>query len=184
MSTEPKRARGAPFGNTNGETSGLSKLKDTMKRLGSRAIDRRTSTGKALAQWRNDLVDDLGGDDTISTQQSCLIDLAVKSKLMLDSIDAWILSRPTLVNSRKKTLLPVVIQRQTLADGLARYLGQLGLERRAKVKTLQALLDAADDPPAQPANGTGAVSQTSDAERSDAGEGLGASQSDSGLNRV
>jgi hypothetical protein len=39
--------------------------------------------------WPRDLVADLGSD--ISTQQSALIDLAVKSKLLLDSIDAWLL---------------------------------------------------------------------------------------------
>jgi hypothetical protein len=36
------------------------------------------------------------------------------------------------VNSRKRTLLPVVRERQALADSLARYLAQLGLERRTK----------------------------------------------------
>jgi len=33
------------------------------------------------------------------------VELAVKSKLMLDSIDAWLLKQPSLVNARKKTLL-------------------------------------------------------------------------------
>jgi hypothetical protein len=41
-----------------------------------------------------------------------------------------------LRKKRKKSLLPVVLQRQTLVDGLARYLAQLGLERRHKAKTL------------------------------------------------
>jgi hypothetical protein len=35
-------------------------------------------------------------------------------------------------------LLPVVLQRQQLADGLARYLNQLGMERRHKIKALTA----------------------------------------------
>ena len=40
-----------------------------------------------------------------------------------------------------------MLQRQTLADGLARYLSQLGLQRQLKVKTLQDLLtgDAEND---------------------------------------
>jgi hypothetical protein len=63
----------------------------------------------------------------------------------LDSIDAWLLTQPTLVNVRKRTLIPVVLQRQTLADGLARYLSQLGLERRHKVKTLHEILNAPDE---------------------------------------
>jgi hypothetical protein len=103
-------------------------------------IDRRTTLGKALHKWRSDLIADLGGQDNISTQQSALVDLAVKSKLLLDSIDAWLLTQPTLIHKRKKALLPVVLQRQTLVDGLARYLSQLGLERRVRVRTLQEIL--------------------------------------------
>jgi hypothetical protein len=76
------------------------------------------------------LIADLGGEDNVSVQQSALIDLTVKSKLLLDSIDAWLLTQPTLINKRKKALLPVVLQRQQLADGFARYLSQLGLDTK------------------------------------------------------
>lgn len=126
---------------------GLVTLKQAVKGLGGRVIDRRTTLGKSLTRWRSDLIEDLGGSDNISTQQSALVDLAVKSKLLLDSIDTWLLTQPTLINARKRTLLPVVLQRQTLADGLARYLTQLDLERRHKVKSLQDILNAdhADD---------------------------------------
>lgn len=92
----------------------------------------RTTLGKTLHKWRSDLIADLGGQDNISTQQSALVDPAVKSKLLLDAIDAWLLTQPTLISKRKKALLPAVLQRQTLADGLARYLSQLGLERRQR----------------------------------------------------
>jgi hypothetical protein len=114
---------------------GLTILKRAVNGLGNRVIDKRTATGKALAKWRMDLIRDLGSD--ISTQQSALVDLAVKSKLLLDSIDTWLLVQPSLINARKRSLLPVVRERQTLADGLARYLAQLGLERRTKEVSLQ-----------------------------------------------
>ena len=115
-------------------THGLVILKRAVNGIGNRLIDRRTVTGKALAKWRADLIHDLGGD--ISTQQSALVDLAVKSKLLPDSIDAWLLSQRTLVVYRKRTLVPVVRERQQLADGLAKYLGMLGLDRRSKEVTL------------------------------------------------
>jgi hypothetical protein len=108
---------------------GLTILKRAVNGLGNRLIDRRTATGKALAKWRAELIADLGGADSISTQQSAIIDLAVKSKLLLDSIDVWLLTQPSLVNMRKRALLPVVVQRQALADGLVRYLQALGLKR-------------------------------------------------------
>ena len=109
---------------------GIKTLKRAVRVLGDKAIDRRTRMGKALALWRTDLIRDLGG--TVSTQQSSLIDLAVKTKLMLDSVDAWILQQPSLINKRKRSILPVVMQRTTLADSLARYLMTLGLERRSR----------------------------------------------------
>jgi hypothetical protein len=119
--------------------SGFYTLKTTLRTLGPRVIDRRTHLGKQLAAWKADLVRDLGGD--VSTQQAAVIDLAVRTKLLLDSVDAWLLVQPKLVNSRKKALFPAVRERQVLADALARYMGQLGLERKAKdVPDLQTYL--------------------------------------------
>jgi hypothetical protein len=111
---------------------GLTVLKQAVRGLGGRVIDRRTSLGKALAQWRADLVGDLGGKDCISTQQHAVIELAVRTKLLLDSIDSWLLTQPALIDKRKRALLPAVRERQALADALARYMTALGLERRAK----------------------------------------------------
>jgi len=130
-----KHQRPNSKGNTRAMTHGLATLRKVANILGSRMIDKRTATGKALAKWRHDLIQDLGGD--VSTQQSTIVDLAVKSKLLLDSIDVWLLTQETLVNRRKKSLIPVVKERQSLADGLAKYLSMLGLERRSKQVTLQ-----------------------------------------------
>jgi hypothetical protein len=113
-------------------THGLTTLKRAVRALGGRAIDRRTSLGRALEDWRHSLLSDLGGQDQTSAQQRQIVDLAVKTKLILDSIDTWLLRQPSLVNHRKRMVLPVVLQRQQLADALARYMTQLGLERRSK----------------------------------------------------
>jgi hypothetical protein len=105
-------------------------LKRAVKTLGGRVIDRRTRLGKALTGWRRDLVTDLGGVDSISTQEAALVDLAVKTKLLLDSLDAWLLQQPSLIDRRRRCVLPVVRERQQLVDSLARLLQQLGLQRR------------------------------------------------------
>lgn len=68
-----------------------------------------------------------------SAQQLAIVDLAGKQKILLDSIDTWLFTQPSLVNSRKRSIIPIVLQRQALADSLVRYLAQLGLERRHKV---------------------------------------------------
>src|SRR5262245_6015295 len=156
---EPKR-RGVPKGSRSRLSHGLKSMKNALIRSKQVRLDMRFRLGKALVQWKVDLVEDLGGEDTISTQQMALIELAVKSKLLLDTVDNWILSQGSLVNKSKKTLLPVVVQRQQLADGLARYLSQLGLERRHRVKPLKEILDE-DTTDSKPTNSNG----TADNER-------------------
>ena len=122
---------------------GLYRMKGAIKQLGGRVIDKRTTLGKALSEWRESLIEDLGGKGAISTQQEALVDLCVKSKLLLDSIDVWLLTQPSLINLARQALIPVVRERTQLADSLARYLSQLGLERRVKNMDLaQALHDA------------------------------------------
>ncbi len=112
--------------------SGINTLKQAVKTLGSRALDKRTMVARTLAQWRSELMRDLGGSEAVSTQETAIVDLAVKTKLILDSVDNWLLTQPSLINLRKRALLPVVTQRQQLADALARYMTTLGLERKAK----------------------------------------------------
>lgn len=113
-------------------THGLTLAKRALKEHGTRALDRRTSLSKALDRWRDDLIADLGGPQQVSTQQAAIIALAVRTKLLLESVDNWLLQQPRLVDSRKRALLPAVVQRQSLADSLARYMTALGLERRNK----------------------------------------------------
>ena len=120
-------------------------MKNALIRSKQVRLDMRFRTGKALVRWRLELVQDLGGEDAISTQQAALIELAVRSKLMLDTIDNWILAQDSLVNKSKRAVIPVVVQRQQLADGLARYLSMLGLERKVRTKTLEEILNDETD---------------------------------------
>lgn len=126
---------------SNRQTHGVHTLKRAMKDLGNRAIDKRTGVGKALDAWRQELIADLGGESEVSCQQKAIIDLAVRTKLLLDSLDAWLLTQPSLVNAKRRSCIPALIQRQSLSDALAKYLGQLGLQRKTKpVHSLAALL--------------------------------------------
>jgi hypothetical protein len=133
---------------------GLYTMQKAVQTLGSRALpSRSTALGRALHEWRASLLADLGGADAVSTQQLALVELAVRTKLLVDSVDAYVLAMPSQVNRRKRSLHPVVRERQVLADALARYMQQLGLERRAKpVPDLAAYLAAreAAPPPAPP----------------------------------
>ena len=113
-------------------THGLTALKRGVRIYGSRAIDGRTTLGRTLGAWRAQLIADLGGHDSLSIQETALVDLAVRTKLLLDNVDGWLLQQHSLVNVRKRALLPVVRDRTQLADALARYLATLGLKRRPK----------------------------------------------------
>ena len=66
-----------------------------------------------------------------SPQQETIIDLAVRSKLILDSIDAWLLQQPSLIRKKYRVLAPIVLQRNSWRIRCL-YMGQLGLERRAR----------------------------------------------------
>ena len=119
------------------------RAKRALKQWGERAIDMRTTPGRQLAAWRDALIEDLGGDEHVSTQQLTVIELAARTKVLLDGVDAWLFGQPTkhegssrLYSKRDRKLYPIVRQRQALADSLARYMAMLGLERRAKVHDL------------------------------------------------
>jgi hypothetical protein len=94
-------------------------------------LDQLGAVGVALRAWRRDLVTSLGGEATVSTQERTVIELATKTYLLLESVDRWLLAQPSLINKSRRALFPIVLQRQQLADSLSRYMGQLGLQRRA-----------------------------------------------------
>ena len=123
---KPNRPGAIKKGEQRALRHGLNPLKKTLYQLGYRVLDKRTVAGRALVEWRDDLVRDLGGEENISTQQDAIILLAIKTKLLLDSIDVWLLEQPTLIIKRKRAIIPAVGQRQALADALARYMAQLG----------------------------------------------------------
>ncbi len=112
---------------------GLHALKRRVQVHGLEGIDKRSGAGRALAEWRRELVADLGGPEALSAQQRAVVDVASTTKLLLDTVDRWLLEQGDgLVNRKRRAVYPVVLQRQQLADALVRYMGQLGLERRAK----------------------------------------------------
>ena len=111
---------------------GLSVLKVALKVRGLSAIDMRTAAAQSLVAWRNELLRDLGGEEAISAQRLALVDMVVRTRLYIDHVDAFLMEQRSLVNKRRKSILPVLRERQGLVDSLARLLSQLGLERQAK----------------------------------------------------
>ena len=124
---------------------GLYALKSAIKGANGRGdwLESLGNVGVTLKAWKADLVADLGGEDAVTTQERAVVDMAVRTHLMLESVDRWLLEQPSLVNKSRRQLFPVVLQRQQLADALARYMAQLGLKRKAKpVPALSEYLEA------------------------------------------
>ena len=116
---------------------GLHALKKRLKVDGLNALDRRCSAVKALLAWKRGLIADLGGAENISASKMTLLDMAARTRLLLENIDAYILMLPSIVNKKKRCVIPVVQQREQLAASLASLLQRLGLERQARpVKSL------------------------------------------------
>lgn len=116
---------------------GLTRTMVRIKLAGLDVIDRRTAPARALLAWREQLITDLGGVEQLSAQKLGMVELACRTKAIVDAADSWLLSQPSIVNKKSRALLPIVMQRQTLCDSLARLLNQLGLSRVPKpVKSL------------------------------------------------
>jgi hypothetical protein len=130
--TAQNRARSGKEGNRNAEKHGLFAARRVLSEFGLRAIDGRSAVGVAIREFRSSVIKDLGGEAAISAQQKALLDVLIRTKIMLDSLDAYILSQPSLVNRRNRSVLPVVRERQSLANSFLEHLAMLGLKRVPK----------------------------------------------------
>jgi hypothetical protein len=127
------------------KTHSMALLKRTIDEVasrGGRIIDARTRVGRAMLAWRAELVQDLGGQGQLSTQQTAIVDVAVRTWLLLDSVDSWMVRQPSLIDKRKRALHPIVQQRTQPADALVRYLTALGLKKQSRQASLQEFLKA------------------------------------------
>jgi len=110
---------------------GLNAVKARIALRGLAAIDMRTVAAREMLAFRGELVAALGGDAELSPQRRKLVDLTARAVLYLDHLDAWLAAQQTLINRRSRSVLPVLLQRQTLADHVAKLLDRLGLDRAA-----------------------------------------------------
>jgi len=109
---------------------GLNVVKAQVKVRGLGAIDRRTAAARDLLAWRDELVRDLGGNAEVTAATRALVEAATRTRLYVDHLDAFLMAQGSLVNARRRAVLPVLRERQQLVDSLARLLTTLGLERR------------------------------------------------------
>lgn len=105
--------------------------------LAMNEIDGRTRAGKAVIELRRDLIDDLGGQDQVTTTQKMLVDLVVTDQVFVGSLDAalqaYVLAGGDITDTDKHgrlSVAPIIRERAYLADSMTRRMDALGLERR------------------------------------------------------
>jgi hypothetical protein len=122
---------------------GLGSVRRKIELQGLSAVDKRGPVAKELFRWRQEILRDLGGEENLSAQRLTLVDLATRTKLMIEHVDEYLLTRPSIIIRRKRILIPIVMQRMQLVDSLQRTLTTLGLDRQAKkVPSLEEYLEA------------------------------------------
>jgi hypothetical protein len=100
-----------------------------------------------------EIMDALGGEAYLSPQKRRLVDLLTRANLLLDAADAWLFEQQSVISPDGHSLLPVIRERQAIADHVARLLDKLGLERVAKPINLTEYYAEAtplEAPPAEP----------------------------------
>ena len=129
MDAVSRRGPGARRPGAGGKpTHGARIMRRTLRALTTRRLDGRSALAVAVRNWKEDVRRDLGGD--LTRAQVTILEATAQAWVIVSSLDDWIARQPSLV-TRKRAVLPVVLQRMQIAEGLARNLERLGLERRA-----------------------------------------------------
>jgi hypothetical protein len=141
---QPNRARGGPPGNEKARKHGFWALQRRLKNAGLRKNDGRSALERIKADWKGEVRDARGGD--LSPQRETLLEAAANTWLMLTSVDNWLLDQRSLVNRRRRELLPIVQQRTGLVRNLRELLSDLGLDRTAnRVPSLEGWMNGEEE---------------------------------------
>ncbi len=91
-----------------------------------------------MQTFRDELMEDLGGEESLSAQQRAIVEQVCVDRILLALIDGFIFGRAdpgnplaNVLNKRDRKLYPIVSQRQQIADALTSRLVRLGLKRQA-----------------------------------------------------
>jgi hypothetical protein len=112
--------------------SGYWALKRALMRYGSGELDRRTTVYKLFEAHRVALANGLGGQEVLSPQESIVIELIAKKKVLEETAYNHIVTMSSAVNKRTRGFYPLVREWSALGDSIVKSLAILGLQRRAR----------------------------------------------------
>lgn len=99
--------------------------------------------GQIIEDWREAIIDDLGGDDEVTAMQRIVVDAAIRTQVILDVLDQYILnpSDQKIIDVKNGSAHFIIIQRKMYSDSLVRYMQVLGLQRRKKPKQVGKVIE-------------------------------------------
>ncbi len=104
----------------------------------------------AARAWRQEVIADLGGLESVPAAKRALLDAATGTKIILDSLDRYLFELAEsggLVNRRNRKAFAVVQDRMRVADSLSRQLQALGMDRQGKTVDLARALRQGSESP-------------------------------------
>ena len=123
----------APRGNARRPRTGLLALKAKVMLRGLAVVNRRTKAARDVVKWRTELVAELGGEPGMTPSRLTRIETLVRTKLLLEHLDAQLLEYHTLFSRKRGTLRPqvkaILTERNRMAEALERGLAALGASR-------------------------------------------------------
>ena len=128
---------------------GLYVMQGALTEYGNRVIDPASELGKAVNEWEQGIIADLGGEEALSMGKRELIALAKADAFMLASIDAYIAELGTgIINRRHRKLYPIVEARGKVADRLHRRLDAIySDDHQRKARPVTSLREYLGDKP-------------------------------------
>lgn len=91
---------------------------------------------QSIKEWRDAMIYDLGGEDTVTTMERIVVDMSAKDQVILDVIDQFIFNpyKQGIIDIKRNQVTMIVMQRRIIEDSLARRMKDLGFQRRRPQK--------------------------------------------------
>ena len=128
-------------------THGFKPLRRALKKLGTERLDQRTDMAREAKKWKDAMTAELGG--TLSVRQSTVLEMAAQCWLQVKRLDAWLGNQTSLAQHKKRTVVPVLIERDRLAQRLERTLHELPALAAAPTESVTEILNSIRETPEQ-----------------------------------
>ena len=116
-----KPDRGAPSGNKNAETHGYYRRKIKLEAVSFDDLNFSSSGGEQLPKRFIELLNHCGGEHLVSARR--LPERVVFTEYQLDCLDLYLVELGPIVNRCKRTLFPIVQERDALGSTLTKLYG-------------------------------------------------------------